>query len=161
MMTELYKIANEYAALMSEDLPPELVADTIEGIEGEFTDKVSAILSLCKNELAYAESLRGEALSLNDRAKAIYNKVERLRQYIADCMIQADMKKVRAGPHEVTLRAARKVVEITDPMAIPVDLVEYETVVKPNKLEIKRRILAGEEISGAIVKDGKQSLIIK
>ena len=25
-MTELYKIANEYAALMSEDLPPELIA---------------------------------------------------------------------------------------------------------------------------------------
>ena len=30
-MTELYKIANEYAAIMSEDLPPELIADTIEG----------------------------------------------------------------------------------------------------------------------------------
>ena len=71
------------------------------------------------------------------------------------------MKKVRAGVHEVTLRAASKVVEITDPMAIPVDLVEYETVVKPNKLEIKRRILAGEEIAGATVKDGKTSLIIK
>jgi len=40
-------------------------------------------------------------------------------------------------------------------------LVEYETVVKPNKLEIKRRILAGEEIAGATVKDGKTSLIIK
>ena len=54
-MSELYKIANEYAALMSEDLPPELIADTIEGIEGEFTDMVSAILALCKNESAYAD----------------------------------------------------------------------------------------------------------
>ena len=160
-MAELYKIANEYAALMSEDLPPELIADTLEGIEGEFTDKVAAILALCKNESAYADSLKEEASSLNERAKAITNKVERLRQYIADCMIQAEMKKVRSGVHEVTLRAASKVVEITDPMAIPVDLVEYETVVKPNKLEIKRRILAGEEIAGATVKDGKTSLIIK
>lgn len=160
-MAELYKIANEYAALMSEDLPSELIADTIEGIEGEFTDKVSAILALCKNESAYADSLKEEASSLNERASAITNKVERLRQYIADCMIQAEMKRVRAGVHEVTLRAASKIVEITDPMAIPVDLVEYETVVKPNKLEIKRRILAGEDIAGATVKDGKTSLIIK
>lgn len=160
-MAELYKIAGEYAALMSEDLPAELIADTLEGIEGEFSDKVSAILSLCKNESAYADSLKAEAKSLNDRASSINNKVERLRQYIVDCMTQAEMKRVRAGVHEVTLRAASKVVEITDAMVIPVDLVEFETVVKPNKLEIKRRILAGEEIPGASLKDGKQSLMIK
>ena len=160
-MASLYEVSSQYAALMSEDFPPELIADTLEGIEGELTDKVSSILALCKNESAYADSLKDEAASLNERAKAITNKVERLRQYIADCMTQADMKKVRAGVHEVTLRAASKIVEVTDPMAIPVDLVEYETVVKPNKLEIKRRILAGEEIAGATVKDGKTSLIIK
>lgn len=160
-MTALYKIANEYSALMSEDLPPEMIADTLEGIEGEFSDKVESILAMCKNEIGYAESLKKEAESLKVRASAITSKVDRLRGYIVDCMNASGMKNIRAGAHEVTLRAASKIVEITDPMAIPVDLVEYETTVKPNKLEIKRRILAGELVPGAEVKNGKQSLIIK
>ena len=60
-MASLYEVSSQYAALMSEDLPPEMIADTLEGIEGEFTDKVSAILALCKNESAYADSLKEES----------------------------------------------------------------------------------------------------
>ena len=45
-MSKLYEIANEYAKLMDSDLEPEMIADTIEGMEGEFTDKIEQLLSV-------------------------------------------------------------------------------------------------------------------
>lgn len=47
-MSKLYEIANEYAKLMDSDLEPEMIADTIEGMEGEFTDKIEQLLSVIK-----------------------------------------------------------------------------------------------------------------
>ncbi|ABV04671.1 conserved hypothetical protein [Escherichia coli HS] len=49
-MSKLYEIANEYAKLMDSDLEPEMIADTIEGMEGEFTDKIEQLLAIIKNE---------------------------------------------------------------------------------------------------------------
>ncbi|EMQ3385133.1 siphovirus Gp157 family protein, partial [Escherichia coli O3:H7] len=54
-MSKLYEIANEYAKLMDSDLEPEMIADTIEGMEGEFTDKIEQLLAIIKNESGYAE----------------------------------------------------------------------------------------------------------
>lgn len=62
-MSKLYEIANEFAKLMDSDLEPETIADTIEGMEGEFTDKIEQLLSVIKNESGYAERLKEEAKS--------------------------------------------------------------------------------------------------
>ena len=68
---------------------------------------------------------------------------------------------MKAGLHQVTVRAPSKSVEITDINAIPPDFVEYETTIKPDKLAIKHQIEAGIDIPGAQIKIGKPSLIIK
>ena len=72
-MSKLYEIANEYAKLMDSDLEPEMIADTIEGMEGEFTDKIEQLLAIIKNESGYAERLKDEAksLTLNKIADAL------------------------------------------------------------------------------------------
>lgn len=57
-MSKLYEIANEYAKLMDSDLEPEMIADTIEGMEGEFTDKIEQLLSVIKMNLVMPNASR-------------------------------------------------------------------------------------------------------
>lgn len=47
-MSKLYDIANDYAKLMDSGLEPDMIADTIEGIDGELVDKVEQLLAICK-----------------------------------------------------------------------------------------------------------------
>lgn len=160
-MSKLYEIANDYAKLMDSDFEPDAIADTLEGMEGELTDKIEQLLAICKNESSYAERLKEEAKSLNERASVIQNKIENIQSYIASSLETIGKKKIRAGLHQVTLRAPSECVEITDASALPAEYVEYDTVIKADKLAIKHQLKAGKAVAGAQLKFGKPSLIIK
>ncbi|HEI9710147.1 TPA: siphovirus Gp157 family protein [Serratia marcescens] len=160
-MSKLYDIANDYAKLMDSGLEPEMIADTIEGIDGELVDKVEQLLAICKNEQLYAEALRNESKSLLERASVVENKISSIKEYIARSLETAGKKSIRAGIHQVTVRVPSRQVDITDASILPIEFVEYETVVKPDKLAIKHRLDAGISVPGAQIKLGKPSLIIK
>lgn len=160
-MTALYKIANDFAKLTDSDMDPEMIADTLDGIEWELEAKVEQILAACKNEQAYAETLKEESKNLAERAKATENRVTRMMEYVANSLKTAGKKSLKAGIHQVTLRAPSKSVEITDASALPAEYVEYDTVIKADKLAIKHKLEAGIDIPGARIKIGKPSLLIK
>ncbi|KHT21029.1 siphovirus Gp157 family protein [Pectobacterium brasiliense] len=160
-MTALYQIANDFAKLSESDMDPDMITDTLDGIEWELEAKVEQILAICKNESAYADMLKEESKKLSDRAKATENRVTRMKDYVASSLETAGKKSLKAGVHQVSIRAPGKSVEITDASAIPAQFVEYDTVIKPDKLAIKHQIEAGIEVPGAIIKTGKPSLIIK
>ncbi|MGK6325729.1 siphovirus Gp157 family protein [Erwinia sp. DT-104] len=160
-MTKLYEVANDYARLMDSDMEPEMIADTLEGIEGELADKISQLLAICKNLSADSEALKKESASLAARAKTADNQIASIKEYIAKSLELAGKKKVTAGLHQVSVRAPSKSVDITDAGALPAELVEYETTIKPDKLAIKHLLDAGKDVPGAQIKIGKPSLIIK
>ncbi|MBH3259941.1 siphovirus Gp157 family protein [Serratia marcescens] len=160
-MSKLYDIANDYAKLMDSGLEPDMIADTIEGIDGELVDKVEQLLAICKNEQLYAEALRNESKSLQERASVVENKISSIKEYIARSLETAGKKSIRAGLHQVTVRVPSRQVDITDASILPIEFAEYETVVKPDKLAIKHQLDAGIAVPGAQIKLGKPSLIIK
>ncbi|KMV70388.1 prophage protein [bacteria symbiont BFo1 of Frankliniella occidentalis] len=160
-MSKLYEVANDYAKLMDSDMEPEMIADTLEGIEGELCDKVSQLLAICKNESVYAEALRNEAKSLTERAVTTENRINSIKQYISTSLEVAGKRKITAGLHQVSIRAPSRSVEITDAGALPSEFVEFETTIKPDKLAIKHQLDAGIVVPGAQIKVGKPSLIIK
>lgn len=160
-MSKLYEIANSYAMLMDADFDADEIADTLEGMEGELTDKIEQLLAICKNESGYAERLKEEAKALNERATVINNKVDNIMSYIATSMEMMGKKKIRAGLHQVTVRAPVESVEITDEGSLPSEYVEYVTTVKADKLAIKHQLKAGNAIPGASLKLGKPTLLIK
>lgn len=160
-MGKLYEIANQYAELENSGLEPEFIADTLEGIQGEFEDKVENILKLIKNEQAYAASLRAEAKSFSDRANALEKRIKSLKSYLVSSLDVAGLKSVRAGIMSVTLLPPRRSIEFTDKAKIPIDYVEYETIIKPDGLAIKKLLEAGQEVPGCELKTGKPSLLIK
>ena len=160
-MSALYEISNEYAKLLSEDIDPEMIADTLEGIEGEFSDKVGQMLAMIKNDCAYSLSLKEEAKKLNDRASVINNRVDRIKAYIAESMETMEKKTITSGVHQVTSRKKSVSVDITDLTILPPTVCEYETTIKADKKEIKKLLSAGEKVPGAVLKYGKPSIAIK
>lgn len=160
-MTALYQIANDFAKLSDAGMEPELIADTLDGIEWELEAKVEQIIAVCKNEQAYADALKEESKNLSERAKATENRIASMKDYIARSLETAGKKSLKAGIHQVSVRAPSKSVEITDSSAIPPEFVEYDTLIKPDKLAIKHQIEAGIDVPGASIKLGKPSLIIK
>lgn len=160
-MTALYQIANDFARLTDSCMEPEMIADTLDGIEWELEAKVEQILAVCKNESAYAEALKEESKRLIERAKAAENRVASMKEYVAKSLETIGKKSLKAGVHQVTVRAPSKSVEITDASALPPEFIEYETNIKPDKLAIKHQIEAGIDVPGAQIKLGKPSLMIK
>lgn len=158
---QLYKIANDFKLVSEMDAPYEEIVDALNDIEGAFEDKVEQLLTIIKNESAYAEALKNEADSLTSRAKAAKNKVDNLKQYILTSMATADKKTIKAGLQSVTYRSPSKVVEITNEDDIPVDFFEFVTSKNFDGNAIKASLKAGKEVPGATLKDGKPSLIIK
>jgi len=160
-MAALYKIANSFASLMNEDLDPELIIDTVEGIEGEFSDKVESLLAIIKNKTSDAKALKAESDNLSARAKAVNNQIEGIKQYIAHSLKTMDKKKITAGLHTVTIRKPVPVLKIADASKLPIELVDIDTVFKPKTADIKNLLKSGEKIEGATLEDGKESILIK
>lgn len=158
---KLYELANEFAALSNSDMEPEMIADTLEGLDFEIEVKIENCLALIKNELADAEALKAEAAKLTERARMANNRVDRIKEYIAASLETAGKKSLKAGVHQVSIRAPSKSVEILDSGSLPPELVDYETLIKPDKLAIKKKLEAGISVPGAQIKTGKPSLIIK
>lgn len=160
-MTALYEIANAYASLQNEDLDPDMIADTLEGIDGEFNEKVEQLLSIIKNQSALSTMLKEEAKNLSDRAKACDSKVANIKQYIIKAMQTTERTKLNAGLHTLTVRKPSKSVNIVDVDALPTEFVKYETLVKADKNLIAEKLKLGEKIEGAELVLGKPSLLIK
>lgn len=160
-MTALYEIANAYASLQNEDLDPDMIADTLEGIDGEFTEKVEQLLSIIKNQSALSTILKEEAKNLSDRAKSCDAKVDNIKQYIIKAMQTTERTKLNAGLHTLTVRKPSKSVNIIDIDALPTEFVKYETLVKADKRLIDEKLKLGHKVEGAEHVYGKPSLLIK
>lgn len=160
-MEPLYKIAGAYADLMTEGFDLEMIADTLEGIEGEFESKVEQLLSVIKNKQYHSAMLKAESDKLAERSKHADNEVERIKAYISECMGKLEKKTINAGLHSITVRTGSKSIEVENADLIPDEFVTYDTVSKIDKNEIKKRLSAGESIAGVTLKTGKSSLIIK
>ncbi len=160
-MTALYKLANQYAELMSEDFNPDDIADTLEGMEGEVSEKIEQLLALIKNTQALSAMLKAESKSLADRQKACDSKVDSIKKYLIQTMQTMDKKKFTAGVHSLTVRAPVASVKIVNETEIPPEFCEFVTSIKIDKNHIKEKLKLGIEVAGAELELGKPSLVIK
>lgn len=92
----LRELAIEYhealATLADADLPPEVVFDTLEGMQGEITDKVDAVLSYAANLQALADAREAEAERLAESAKKLVGRADNLRTYVQIVLMNAGLK---------------------------------------------------------------------
>lgn len=164
-MTKLYEIANEFKGLQAlveaGDLSEEDIADTIEGVEAEFKDKVKACLCVRQEALRGYESLQAEADRLSSLAAAKKQISDNLTAYVKHNMLAMGLDKVDADLFKVSIRKATKQLGDIDESKVPL---RYFDVV-PESKKLNKRALLGDAkaspIEGVELIDSERSITIK
>ena len=83
----LYQIADDYLTALEalaemEDLPPEAIADTLEGLAGTFQDKAANVAAYIRTLDAEAAALEDARQAMERRQSALERHAARLRDYL-------------------------------------------------------------------------------
>lgn len=171
MSTTAIALAADYAkfhALIetSDDLTPEMIADTLEGIEGPLGDKLDAAFIHVRNIEGQADTLAAEIKRLTDRKKSFENRAKSIRKYVLACLLASGQGSIKTTANTFTARKGAANVVIDNCDLIPnewegIDLVNVKTDIIPDKKAIKNAIDSGATIPGAHIEIGEPSLQVR
>lgn len=136
-----------------EDMPAEVIADTLEGLNWNLTEKTDAIAEFIRSCDAKASECREEAKRLSARARSWEGKKERVRAYTGFWLAKLNHSKIDTTLNSLSLAKGPDSVEITDENAIPMTFMVVTT--KPDKLALQAALRRGDEIPGCHLEEGK------
>ena len=139
--------------------------DTLDGMEQELVRKAENVAVYIKNMESEAKTLKAEEDKLKARRQAKENAAKRMREYLMDCMKQANISKIDEPKAAISLRNNPESVEISDESEFigwAADHDEYLRYKAPeiNKTAVKNALKSGAEIPFAAL-TRSQSLTIK
>lgn len=164
-MTSLSLIAAEYrdaAERLSDlDLPPEVVADTLESLGGELEIKAQAVGHMIRRLEADAAAIKQWAQTANDRAKAVQARADSLHAYLSSTLAECGIQRVEGPGIALSWRKSTAVV-IDEPGLIPAEFMRQPEPPPPapDKRLIGDAIKAGAEVPGAHI-ETRSNLQIK
>lgn len=122
-MAALYEIVAQYRSLealeASEDLPPEVIRDTLEGLTGDLTIKATNVAKFILNSEAMADAVEGASKQMKARADRIRKRAESVREYLKVNMQGAGITKIEAIEFALALKKNPPAVIIEDESKIP------------------------------------------
>jgi hypothetical protein len=150
---KLYELSEDYLAALDalaeiEDLPPEVIADTLEGLAGAWEDKALNVARYVRNLEAEADAIEEAKKRMEARAKSAANQAARLKSYLKAELERTGLKP-KAPDLALRLQNNPPSVTIDDTALIPVDYRRTETVETILKAEIGAALKAGQAIPGA------------
>lgn len=150
----LYTLALDFRAAADQladlDLPPEVVADTLESIGGDLEQKAQNVALFCRNLEATAAAIKQAEGDMAKRRKAIENRVAHLKDYMLAGMLVAGVKKIEGPYLRIGVRDNPEAVEVFDAAQIPAEFMRQPEPppAAPDKAAIKAAIKAGREVPG-------------
>lgn len=153
-MTSLSLIAAEYRdaaeRLADLDLPPEVVADTLEGLSGELEVKAQAVGHMIRRLEADAAAIKQWAQTANDRAKAAQARADSLHAYLSANLAACGIQRIEGPGIALSWRKSSAVV-IDEPGLIPAEFMRQPEPPPPapDKSSIAASLRAGVDVPGA------------
>lgn len=156
----LYQLAAEYrdtlARLKDLDLPPEVVADTLESLGGEVEVKAQNVVALMRNLETIAAAIKDAESAMAAHRKAIENRVDGLKHHVVGVMQHNGIQKIECSLFVLSIAKNPPSVEIEDERQIPAD---YFTSRPPPPPQIDKKLIAqaikdGFTVPGARIKQG-------
>lgn len=163
----LYELAAEYREdaekLADLDLPPEVIADTLDGMGGDLEVKAQNVIMFVRNLESLAAQIKDAEAQMAARRKSVENRAAHLRDYTLTCMQMAGVAKIEGPMMRISLRANPASVEIFDERMVPPDYMRQPETPPPapDKKLIAQAIKDGYEVPGAKLVTGKMRLEIK
>lgn len=164
-LAPLYQLAGEYREaadrLHDMDLDEQTIADTLESMSGELTEKATNVAFVIRNMEAMAIQIKEAETRMAERRKALENRAKRMKEYLQTNMERAGISKIESPYFVLSLRNNPESVDVIDESAIPADyLREIPAKYEPDKALIKTAIKDGFAVPGCALKR-TQSLSIK
>ncbi len=155
-------------------------------LEREFADLVAAYPELAEDEELRADTIEGEtdayrvlgkivaierdansmALAIGERTKELAARKERytrrkdaMRALLLRLLKAADLNKVSLPEATVSIGKGRAGVEIVDESLLPDNVVKLKR--EPDKTAIKAALDAGEDVPGAVLREGQPSVTVR
>lgn len=168
-MSSLYEVTGEILQLQSmleDDIDPEVLADTLEGVQGEYEIKLEAYCKVIKNLEGDVTSIKAEVDRLSTKRKTLENNIERLKKAMFDSMKATNTSKVKGtlftvaiqkngGKNPIIYDKDNKDITLT----LPDNLVNI--VETPNLEAIRELLEAGKTVNGFSLGERGESLRIK
>jgi len=157
----LYEIADNYLQALEdladiEELSAEVIADTLEALQGNFEHKAISVGAYIHSLEAEASAIEEARKSMEVRRRSLERHAGRLREYLKQQMERTGLRRIKVPPERtkapciiLRLQANPPSVTIEDEAVIPEYYKQEVITVKVLKAEIARALKAGEEVPGA------------
>lgn len=165
MNAPLYLLATEYrdaaVKLADLDMPPEVVADTLESLSGDLETKAQSVGHMVRSIEADAAAIKQWAADATERAKAVQARADALRDYLRRNLEACGITKVEGPGIAISFRKSSAVV-IDEPGLVPAEFLRYPEPPppSPDKQAIAAALKSGLEVPGAHI-ETRQNLVLK
>jgi hypothetical protein len=157
MNLALYELVGQYKALESlaesDDLPAEVIRDTLEGLTGELREKAVSVAHFVENLVATADAIDGTAELMLQRAKRLRTRAEAVREYLLFNMQASGITKIDSPFFTLAVRNNPPSVIVDNEAEIPAEFKVQPPPPPPriDKSAIARAIKNGQPVPGCHV----------
>lgn len=156
-MTALYVLAAEFRAMAEKladlDLPPEVVADTLDAEAGDLDAKLTACAMVAQNLAVVADAKKEAAGKLAMQAMGLQTRADSIRATIKRTMLACGRSKIACDPMlTLAIKGKAASVLIFDETQIPAEFMAPPPSApppKPSKTLIGAALKAGRDVPGA------------
>lgn len=146
----LYELANDFKDYMYAETDEEMADALAQITAGQIEAKVTNCVKAVRSIEALAKATKMEEEFFNAKRKALENKAERLKEYMKECLLNADIDKLDAGPFKVSVGLSPGAVIIDNMETIPPRFITYiPESYTVDKKSVATAIRAGEQVNGA------------
>lgn len=151
----LYELTDDFNKLMELEEDDDITTALVAIVAGEIEQKAENVCKFIKMLDTTAEQFKTEEERIRGARKALENRAERVRDYMKQALLNANIDKVNAGTFKVSVGLSPGSVTIDDLASIPP---RFLTIIpeqyQPDKAAIKLAIKAGEDVPGAHIEAG-------
>lgn len=165
-MSNIYEITNDYLQIMAmledSDLDPQTLADTMEGIEGEFEIKAENYAKVMKNLEGDILAIKTEIDRLTAKKKALENNIKNMKSTLQTAMETTGKTKFKTELFSFNIQKSAPAVVIDEQYIenIPDKYLKYKDP-EIDKTAIKDAIQKGEDLGGIAHLEQSTSLRIR
>lgn len=166
---KLYELTSQYKQLealeSSDDLPPEVIRDTLEGLEGQLQEKATNVALFVRNLESVADAIDEAADKMRERGARLRARAQSLNDYLLFNMQASGITKVESPYFTLTVRTNPPTVVIDSESLVPAEYMKQPEPLpppppRPDKKAIAAAFKDGAEVPGCHIEQ-RQRLEIK
>lgn len=129
-MATLYELTTEYMGLLNmaeeEEIDPQVLADTLEGMDGELEQKAENYAIMINTLNGQADMLSAEIKRLTERKKTLENNANRMKEALENVMNVTGKRKFKTLLFSFNIQKNPPVLVVDDESKVPEEFVKIK-----------------------------------